>query len=186
MGKKFDKIFESVIQRYQTGGFLKGDRVKFKNGYKGSGAYKAMHPEMKKELDDLVASGLNILVTQVGDNLSGASSGNQFKTPENAVITVAGDHGGGRHFGQVTVPAEMLEFAENDGINHPKVPDEFVRKSPGYEKGEKYQRDSKFITNVTDKGTGKNTPTNLKLAGESTRIKNDMDNMALLMENLNK
>jgi hypothetical protein len=28
MGKKFDAIFESVIQRYQAGGFLTGDPVK--------------------------------------------------------------------------------------------------------------------------------------------------------------
>lgn len=188
MGKKFDKIFESVMQRYQAGGFLTGDRVQFRKDYKSSEAYKAMHPEMRAEVDDLASSGLNILVTNVGNKLGARTAGNAYKSPEDVVVTIAGDHGGGRHYGQVTVPASIVEFAENDGINLPKVPDEFVRKSPGYDKGKKYKRDPKFITNVTDKGTGvekpKNTPTNLKLAGESSRIKNDMESLGILYESV--
>ena len=34
MGKKFDTVYESVIQRYTVGGFLPGDIVKFRPDYK--------------------------------------------------------------------------------------------------------------------------------------------------------
>lgn len=191
MGKKFDKIYESVIHRYQAGGFLTGDVVNFKKGYKSSDFYKTMHPEMQQQLEDLINSELNLVVTQVGYDSPGDSSGNQFKTSEDAVITVAGDHGGGRTYGQITVPAEILELdSESDGINLPKIPQKFRRESPGYEKGEKYKRDPKFITNVSDKATGKgndkvkNTPTNLKLAGESTRMSKEVGNMVSLYESM--
>lgn len=181
MGKKFDQLFESVVQRYQAGGFLNGDLVKFKSNYKSSETYKFMHPEMQSQLDDLVKSGLNIKVTQVGDNLSGASANNQHKKPQNAVITVAGDHGGGRFYGQIAVSPDMIEIVDKDENAYPPIPDQFRRKSPGFDKGEKYKRDPKFITNVTDKGNGKNTPTQLKLAGEA---KGYIGELGVIYENL--
>jgi hypothetical protein len=182
MGLKFDKIFESVISRYQVGGFLTGDTVKFRSNYKSSPTYKAMHPKMQKDLDELIKSGLNINVTQIGDKLSGASAGNQFKTADNIVVTVAADQGGGRRYGQITVPAEMLELVENDG-NYSPVPDQWKRKDKITIKPEKVVDDPKNITRVTDKGTGKNTPTQLKL-GESTNSKNDMNSLATLLEEI--
>ena len=47
MGKKFDAIFEAVVSRYNVGGFLPGDIIKFKPDYKSSDTYKAMHSAMK-------------------------------------------------------------------------------------------------------------------------------------------
>lgn len=183
MGKKFDAVFESVVQRYQSGGFISGDSVVFKPSYKSSDTYKAMHSQMQKDLDDLVNSGLNILVTQVGNNMGGHSAGTQFKNPVNATVTVAGDQGGGRHYGYITVSPDMLEIVDN-GPNHPKIPDQFKRKDKIVIKPEEYKADSKNITRVTDKGNGKNTPTNLKL-GESAIFKKDMDNLASLWEQTN-
>ncbi len=182
MGKKFDAILESVIQRYQAGGFLTGDNVKLVAGYKKSPTYKSMHPKMKQDLDDLVDSGLNILVTQIGDDLSGVSAGNQFKTAAHAVVTVAADHGGGRHYNAFTLTPDMLELVDN-GPNLPKVPDQFKRKSKITIKPEKYVADPKRDDRVTDKGDRKNTPTNLKLAGESTKwVSEDVQNIAQLWD----
>lgn len=183
MGAMFDAIFESVISRYQAGGYLPGDLVKFRAGYKSTDTYKNMSTEMKKEVDQLANSGLNIRVTKTGDMLSGASAGNNFKTTMTMVVTIAGDHGGGRYYGQVSVTPDMIDISE-DQTN--KVPDQFKRKDPVIIKPQPYKADPKNITRVTDKGNKKNTPTDIKLAGESTKLKGDMANLANLWESTTK
>lgn len=183
MGKKFDEIYESVVSRYQIGGYLPGDIVVFRPDYKSTECYKAMHSDMKRELDELIHSGLNIKVVQVGDKLSGVSAGNQHKTANNVVITVAGDHGGGRYFGSIAVSPEMIDMADPANPT-PKVPEQFYRKDNTNWKPEEWKSDSQNITRVTDKGNGKNTPTDIKLAGESTRMKRDNENVATLYENM--
>ena len=143
-----------------------------------------MHSQMKKELEELIHSGLNIKVVQVGDKLSGVSAGNQHKTANNVVITIAGDHGGGRHFGSIAVSPEMIDIADA-GNPTPPIPDQFYRKDNTNWKPEEWKTDGQNITRVTDKGNGKNTPTNIKLAGEGTRLKIDNENMATLYESMN-
>jgi hypothetical protein len=183
MGKKFDAIYESVVSRNVIGGYLPGDIVKFRPDYKSHECYKSMNSVMKRELDDLAKSGLNIRVVQVGDNLSGASAGNQHKIASNAVITVAGDHGGGRSYGGITVHPIMIDLVTSDDFA-PTVPDQFKRDDKTEFKAVEYKPDTNHITRVTDKGNGKNTPTNLKLAGESTKKKFDDKNIAELLEEI--
>ena len=187
MGKKFDKIFEAVVSRYQVGGYLPGDIVKFRPNYKSTPTYKAMHSQMQKELDELANSGLNIKVVQVGSKTYNQSSANDHKTADNVVITIAGDHGGGRHFGSITVCPEMIDICDA-GDPTPNVPDQFYRDDEKYldGKAEEWKADQQNITRVTDKGNGKNTPTNIKLAGEGTRLKIDNDNIASLYEQTKK
>jgi hypothetical protein len=174
MGKKFDQIYEAINSRFTVGGFLPGDLVKFRPDYKRCDCYKAMHSTMKQELDELVKSGLNIKVVQVGDKLSGVSAGNQHKTADNAVITIAGDQGGGRYYCTITVKPEMIDVVDTNNPN-PEVPKQFYRDDSKYMSGkaEEYVADMQNITRLTDKGNKKNTPTNLKLAGESTLITKD-------------
>lgn len=187
MGLKFDEIYESVVSRYQIGGFLPGDIVKFRPNYKSCDCYNAMHSVMKQELDDLVKSGLNIKVIQVGDKLSGASAGNQHKTADNVVITVAGDQGGGRYYGSVAVKPEMIDIVDSNNPN-PDVPDQFYRDDEKYLNGkaEEYVTDMQNITRLTDKGNKKNTPTNLKLAGESTMLNKDNNILGNILEEMYK
>lgn len=186
MGKKFDEIYESIASRTTSGGYLPGDIVTFRQNYKSCDSYKSLPSKIRQDLDEMVKSGLNIKVVQVGNNLSGVSGNNQDKLPTNTVITVAADHGGGRWYSTIAVSPEMIDLAENDGVNLPKIPDQFRRDDKVNYKPEKFKRDDKFITNVTDKGNGKNTPTQINLAGESTMIKNDMANLAnLYTETLN-
>ena len=187
MGKKFDTVFntiwEGVNSRFQNGGYLPGDIVKFRPDYKSTACYKAMHTPMCQELEALIKSGLNIKVIQVGDKLSGLSAGNDHKTADNIVLTVAGDHGGGRHFGSITVSTDMVDMADASDPS-PKIPDQFYRDDEKYLNGkqEEWKADQQNITRITDKGNGKYTPTDLKLAGESTRLKIDNENIANLYE----
>lgn len=186
MGLKFDSIFESVVSRYTSGGYLAGDLVIFRSNYKSSETYKLMPTAMQTELDELVKSGLNIKVTQTGNNLSGVTANNQHKGMKSTVITVAGDHGGGRMYGQISVTPDMIDLVDGDGVNLPEIPDEFVRKDNTNYKPEKYVAPKDHTSRRTDKGNGKNTPTDLKLAGESTLLKNDNNNLAMLYEDLNE
>jgi hypothetical protein len=165
MGKKFDKIFESVISRSECGGFLPGDIIKFRDGYKNTETYKYMPSTLRKEVDELATCGLNIKVVQVGDKQSGYSIGNQFKPASQIVLTIAADHGGGRTYGRVVVCPDMVDMVDvSAGV---PVPDQFKRKDTVIIKPKQLKIDPNIITNVTDKGNGKNTPTDLKLAGES-------------------
>ena len=184
MGKKFDTVFEAVIQRYQAGGYLPGDIVTFRTGYKSTPTYNAMHSKMKKELDDLATSGLTIRVVQIGDKLGGQSSWNQHKTADSVVITIAGDQGGGRSYGSITVSPDMIDCVDQDN-NFPAVPDQHKRKDDVIIKPVPYEIEPKFMTNTSDKGNGKNTPTNLKLAGESTTVKKDNKELVSLYETIN-
>lgn len=165
MGKKFDAIYETVISRSECGGFLPGDLVKFRDGYKNTETYKHMPSTLKKEVDELATCGLNIKVVQVGDKQSGYSIGNQFKTASQIVLTIAADHGGGRTYGRVTVCSSCVDMVDvSAGV---PVPDKFKKKDQVIIKPKRLKTDPNLITNVTDKGNGKNTPTDLKLAGES-------------------
>jgi hypothetical protein len=166
MGKKFDKIFEAVVSRSEAGGgYLPGDIIKFRDGYKNTETYKYMPSTLKKEVDELATCGLNIKVCQVGDKQSGYSIGNQFKPASQIVLTIAADHGGGRTYGRVVVCPDMVDMVDvSAGV---PVPDQFKRKDTVIIKPKQLKIDPNIITNVTDKGNGKNTPTDLKLAGES-------------------
>lgn len=165
MGKKFDAIYESLVSRSETGGYLPGDLVVFRPNYKKTETYHCMPSALKQEIDQLATCGLNIKVVQVGDKFSGFSAGNQYKTASSVVLTIAADHGGGRTYGRVTVTPDMVDMM--DTSNGIPVPDQFKYKPKITIKPVPLKVDQNIITNVTDKGNGKNSPTNLKLAGES-------------------
>jgi len=178
MGKKFDAIYETVISRSEAGGYLPGDCVKFRTGYKNTETYKHMPSTLQREVDELDKCGLNIKVVQVGDKQSGFSTGNQFKPAGCVVLTIAADHGGGRTYGRVTVTTDMVDIS--DGV---LVPDKFKKKDVVIIKPMELKVDPNLITNVTDKGNGKNTPTNLKLAGESKSWE-DTKELGMIYENM--
>jgi hypothetical protein len=181
MGKKFDAIYESVVSRGEVGGYLPGEYVVFRKGYKNTDTYRNMPTTLKKEVDELATCGLNIKVVNVGDKLSGASAGNVYKTASDVVLTIAADHGGGRTYGRVTVCPDMIDSV--DYANGVPVPDQFKRKDQVIIKPKKLKRDPNIITNVTDKGNGKNTPTDLKLAGESKSWESTKE-LGMLYENM--
>ena len=178
MGLKFNEIYDSILEsvtsRSGSGGYLPGDVIEFRKDYKSNATYKAMPSTMRQELDELVKSGLNIRVVQVGDRLSGTSAGNQFKKADDVVVTVAGDQGGGRYYNTITIGTDMIEPVLTNDPN-PSVPDQFYRDDSKYMNGkaEEYVVDMQNITRLTDKGGKKNTPTNLKLAGESAMLSKD-------------
>lgn len=192
MGKKFDKIYNSIMEavnsRYTVGGYLPGDLVKFRPDYKNSPCYKAMHSIMQMDLEDLINSGLNIKVINVGSRGITTSMSNSDKAAADVVITIAGDQGGGRHYGGLAVTPDMIDVVSVNDPS-PPVPDSFYRKDTINYKPEPCEDEERHITRVTDPGgplgDGKKfRPTNLKLAGESVRMTRDNESMGVLYENI--
>ena len=177
MGKRFDKIFESVVSRYQVGGYLQGDVIKFRPSYKSTECFKSMNTAMQQEIDALIKSGLNIRVVQVGDKMSGASAGNQHKSADMVVITVAADEGGGRYYKSFTVTPDMIDLVEQDFTI--KVPEKFYHNSKIDLKPVEYKTDQQNITRLTDKGNGKATPNKLT-ESYGTQVSKDNAVMASL------
>jgi hypothetical protein len=186
MGKKFDAVLETVLQRSEIGGILPGDFVKFRPTYKNTETYKSMPSTLQAEVDELASCGLNIKVVQIGDKLSGFSAGNQFKPASQMVITIAADHGGGRTYGRVTVCPDMIDMMKVGDFGTGPVPDKFKRKDVVIIKPKALKIDPNLITNVTDKGNGKNTPTDLKLAGESVKPWDSIQELGAIYESFNK
>jgi hypothetical protein len=190
MGIKFNQIYDSILESVTTrnsagGGYLPGDIVEFRSDYKKNVTYKAMPSNMRDEVDQMTKCGLNIRVVQVGDRLSGVSAGNQHKKADDVVVTLACDQGGGRYYSTVTVGTDMIEpVTMNDPS--PTIPDKFYRDDSKYMSGkaEEYVSDMKNITRLTDKGNGKNTPTNLRLAGESTMLTKDNNKLGDILEEM--
>lgn len=178
MGKTFDQIVETVMGRFNGGGYLPGMYVKFRPEYKSCDCYRAMPSDMKRALDELIKTGYKLKVLQIGDNLSGHSAGNQFKTANTAVITIAADQGAGHRSGSITVTPDMIDVDE-EGF---KLPDEYVKDYTKPFEMEEFLPDAKHPSRLTDKGNKKNTPTSIKL-GESSSPTKDFANLAIIMEN---
>jgi hypothetical protein len=180
MGKKFNAIFESVISRFQIGGYLISDFVQFRSSYKDTDCFKSMNSVMQQEIDDLINSGLNIRVVQVGDKLSSSSAGNQHKTADMVVITVAADEGGGRYYKSFTVTPNMIDLVTQEN-GYAKIPDKFYHNSKVDFKPVEYVTDTQNITRLTDKGNGKNTPNKLN-ESYGTQLTRDNEAMASLVD----
>ena len=179
MGKKFDAIYESVIGRAEAGGYLPGDYITFRPKYKKTTTYQHMPSQLQKDVDEMASCDLNIKVVQIGDKFSDESAGNQFFTSDNLVLTLAVDHGGGRTYGRVAVTSDMVDLADQDSI---KTPEEWVKDNKVIIKPQEVKKDDGIITNVTDKGDGKNTRTDLKLAGESAKPWDSVKDLSSLYE----
>lgn len=98
MQKKFEKLFESVYQRYQReGGFLIGDYVKFKDNYKSKEHYKSLNDDVKARLDAMADCGLNIRVVDDKSYMPAATPANPAGNGVQLTLTIALDQGGGRY-----------------------------------------------------------------------------------------
>ena len=179
MGKKFDAVFESVVSRNESSGYILGDLVKFRPNYKSSTCYKGFPSTLQKEVDELAKCELNIKIVDIKNNISGAHDSRML-------LVIAADHGGNRTYGRVAVTPDMIDMAQEGLFGTGPVPDKFKKKDVVIIKPVLVKRDPNFITNVTDKGNGKNTPTNLKLAGESAKPWDSTKDLAALYETIER
>lgn len=132
MEAKFNVLFENLLERYQQGGFLIGDRVRFKKDAlkldffrnKGQNFLEIVKSCMDPKFDlNLRISAIKSTRPTTTQNYRGGS-----ESPDNIYADVIIEYAPGLYRNPMTVPIESLELQE-DGINTGPVPDSVKRKS---------------------------------------------------------
>lgn len=154
MNNKFLSLYESVFQKYQHGGVLVGDYVKFVDGYKSHEEYKELSSSAKELIDMILNSGLNLRVVNTKPYTPTFSPGNTQDIGQKYSADIALDHGGGRLTNYLTVPAILLQV-DNDYPNLNKLAPSQHRKNKVQIKPTEVETDEEFKANLTDPGTGK-------------------------------
>lgn len=113
------KVFESAYSRYAASCFCIGDVINFdKKGFFASEAYKHLQPELKADVTDMVeASVAGDAIIAVANVSINPFDGQDQYAP--STITIAYCLGGGRWYGQRTIPGTLCEFmsVQNNGVN---------------------------------------------------------------------
>lgn len=129
MISKFETLFESQIDRFRRGGFLRGDYVTLKKNACSHPDIKNASKEIKESVKELIKSDLNLRISNIIP-IRARQSYDLGDGPTGFLATIYSEKAPGLSFGHVTVPLEVLELktsyydsAEVD------VPDSFVRKS---------------------------------------------------------
>lgn len=162
METKFDVLFENMLERYQQGGFLIGDRVRFKKDVlkmdffknKGTNFLDIVKACMDPNFDlNLRISAIKSTRPTTTQNYRGGT-----ESPDDIYADVIIEYAPGLYRNPMTVPIEALEL-QDDGINRGPVPDSLKRKSKIQIKPEKQEAEqsANFDINLQNK--------NVKLPG---------------------
>jgi hypothetical protein len=156
METKFNVLFENILERYQQGGLIIGDRVRFRKDalshefFKGKGqnfldiVKSCMDPSF--DLNLRVSAVKSIYPTTTQNYRGGTES------PDKIYADVIVEYAPGLYRTPMTVPIEVLEL-QDDGINTGPVPDSIRRKSKIEIKPKKTEaeQDADFDINLGNK-----------------------------------
>jgi len=156
METKFDVLFENLLERYQQGGFLIGDRVRFKKDAlssdfmknKGQNFIDVVKSCMDPNFDlNLRISAIKSVYPTTTQNYRGGT-----ESPDRIYADVIVEYAPGLYRTPMTVPIEILEL-QDDGINTGPVPDSVKRKSKITIKPEpiKAEQEAKYDINLQNK-----------------------------------
>ena len=157
--KNFEHIWESVINRFQNGGFLQGDIVKIKSNAMSNPKVKEMSEQYQEMIKNALTTDLHLKLAALKstrpNSTGNYAAGTDAPTDYFADIVIM--HGlGGSWSNPITVPLEILERVD-DGYNFPEVPESLKRKS-------KSTKPEKIETNDKERS---NPIANTKLANTS-------------------
>jgi hypothetical protein len=156
METKFDVLYENVLERYQQGGFLIGDRVRFRKDVlkmdffknKGQNFLDVVRACMDPSFDlNLRVSALKSVYPTTSQNYRGGT-----ESPDSIFADVIIEYAPGLYRNPMTVPIEALEL-QDDGINRGTIPDSLKRKSKINIKPEKIEAEQSadFDINLQNK-----------------------------------
>lgn len=174
MKSKYLGLVENTLTRYQRGGFLVGDYIKFADDYKSKSCFKDLTDQIKSAVAEVVnlSKDMNLRVVSIKNNCPSRAPGNEFNTNGEVVIDVGLDYGGGRFYNVVTVPSDLLTRLDY-GINYAPLPDAIKRPNQITLKPEPVEIDGKTETyrqtRTTDQG-GKDKDAELELDDENKKI----------------
>jgi hypothetical protein len=156
METKFDVLFENLLERFQQGGFIIGDRVRFKKDAlnmeffknKGTNFLEVVKACMDPGFDlNLRVSAIKSIYPTTTQNYRGGA-----ESPDKIYADVIVEYAPGLYRNPMTVPIEALEL-QDDGINTGPVPDSIRRKSKINIKPEKVkaEQSADFDINLQNK-----------------------------------
>ena len=174
-GKKFVKLHESYMRRYERGGFLVGDVFKFNDGFKQTDSYKDLPQNTKGLLTAMIDSGLHIRVVGIKDTTPSRYPASSQQSSLDVNLNLALDDGGGRYSHYVTVPG-LLGQAVQYAPNLLPIPDVMRRPDNVNIKPQEYVEDEENLANRADRGGTEPhdlTPTQRTLPKKNTVIPSD-------------
>jgi hypothetical protein len=132
METKFDVLYENMLERFQQGGFLIGDRVRFKKDILTMEFFKSKGQNFIDVVKSCMAPGfdLNLRVSAVKSVYPTTTQNYRGGTesPDAIYADVIVEYAPGLYRTPMTVPIGALEL-QDDGINTGPVPDSLKRKS---------------------------------------------------------
>jgi hypothetical protein len=132
MDTKFTVLFENLLERYQQGGFIIGDRVKFKKDALSLDFFKNKGQSFIDIVKATMAPGfdLNLRVGAIKSTRPTTTQNYRGGTesPDDQYADIYIEYAPGLYRNPMTVPIGALEL-QDDGINTGPVPDSLKRKS---------------------------------------------------------
>lgn len=167
---KFNTIFETAMSRYQRGGFLVGDVVTLKSGIQSTPEWKKLNTRLKTRIEDMVASGLHIRVTNITNAIPSALNADPAASTGEVYLDVALDEGGGRFSNQVVLPSHFFDSVEMEPGSSVPIPDVWKRHSKVNIKPEEFVEDEEHPTRLTMQKGEKLSKSELNLPSKNTSI----------------
>ena len=177
MKKRFLKLYESWLTRYNHGGFLMGDIVKFKPNALKHPFIATQSDDLVNNIKEIVKDGYTLRVINVINKYPAVMGvGNTDDTGPNFTVEVGEDQGGGRIFKSAIVHVGMLDKIDttpgleevpdrNKYDNKIKIKPEVIK-----DEDEEVPFYSPARTRTADLGNKKLAPTESKLKNVNTVI----------------
>lgn len=158
MANKFNLLFEREISRFESGGFLVGDRVRIKKeALKHEyvlGRAQSFQDFIKSLLEPTFDLNLRIgAVKSIYPTTSQNYSGTHTDSPDCLFVDIFTEYAPGLVSNPVTLPMSLIELAGPDFNNRGPIPDSLRRKSKihGPEEIQTTPDDLKAEINLTNK-----------------------------------
>jgi len=173
---KYDSLIAEATERFQMGGILSGDLVRFRKDTMKNDKIKNLTAQYKAMIEDAMNTDLNLRASSIKSsrpNTSGYYGGGQNSGTDAATdfyVDVVVEYAPGLFKTPMTVPIEVLEVVDTDG-NLAPVPDSLKRKNnvhmPKEVKTEDANRklptvNAKSVTSVVDGRTQVGKPAEYK------------------------
>lgn len=177
MKKRFLKLYESWLTRYNHGGFLQGDIVSFKPNALKHEFVATQSDELVKNLEDLIKDGRTLRVTNVINKFPAVmGTGNPDDVGPDFTVEVGLDVGGGRIYKTAIVHVGMINKIDTvPGLE--EVPDRNkydnkvqIKPVEVKDEAEEVPFYSPARTRTADLGNKKLAPTESKLKNVNTAI----------------
>jgi len=131
---KYDVIVETAITRFEMGGILSGDLVKFRKDVLKNDKVKVLTDQYKAMIQDAMNSDLNLRVSAIKSirpttsGYYGGGQGSGTRSPTDHYVDIVVEYAPGLWRNPMTVPIEVLEVVDTNG-NLAPVPDSLKRKN---------------------------------------------------------